>query len=139
MVVDPFAVSYGHADAAVGGGFPELVVFRCRNIIDAGGPSRNAVEKNAGISESCAVLSVSGFYQSMPAVLICELEGSDRSRSARFSRGADKGAVRDNVTVVSIRCIYGNLAAERSTVIRKDGAARIPSRSWISEQEVSSK
>ena len=111
MVVDPFAVSYGHADAAVGGGFPELVVFRCRNIIDAGGLSRNAVEKNAGISESCAILSVSGFYQSMPAVLICELEGSDRSRSARFSRGADEGAVRDNVTVVSIRCIYGNLAA----------------------------
>lgn len=45
VIVDPFAVSYGHADAAVGCRFPELVVFLCRNIIDAGGLSRNAVER----------------------------------------------------------------------------------------------
>lgn len=45
VIVDPFAVSYGHADAAVGCRFPEFVVFLCRNIIDAGGLSRNAVER----------------------------------------------------------------------------------------------
>ena len=59
MVVDPFAVGNGHADAAVGGRSAEFVVFLSGNVVNACGLSRDAVEEDVGVAESCIVVQLS--------------------------------------------------------------------------------
>ena len=111
MVVDPFAVGNGHADAAVGGRSAEFVVFLSGNVVNACGLSRDAVEEDVGVAESCTILTVCGLDEGMPSVFACGFKGSRWSLGIFFSRGADKGPVRNDISVSIIRGIYGYLAA----------------------------
>ena len=111
MVVDPFAVGNGHADAAVGGRSAEFVVFLSGNVVNACGLSRDAVEEDAGVAESCTILTVCGLDEGMPSVFACGFKGSRWSLGVFFSRGTDKGPVRNDISVSIVRGIYGYLAA----------------------------
>ena len=111
MVVDPFAVGNGHADAAVGGRSAEFVVFLSGNVVNACGLSRDAVEEDAGVAESCTILTVCGLDEGMPSVFACGFKGSRWSLGIFFSRGTDKGPVRNDISVSIVRGIYGYLAA----------------------------
>ena len=111
MVIDPFAVGNGHADAAVGGGSTEFVVFLSGDVVDACGLSRDAVEEDAGVAESCAVLTVCGLDEGMPAIFACGLKGSRWSLGIFFSRGTDKGPVRNDISIVTVRGIDRHLTA----------------------------
>ena len=111
MVVDPFAVGNSHADAAVGRRFTELVVFHRGYIVDRSAFSRHAVEEDVGVAESCTILTVCGLDEGMPSVFACGFKGSRWSLGIFFSRGTDKGPVRNDISVSIIRGIYGYLAA----------------------------
>lgn len=111
VVVDPFAVGNSHADAAVGGRSAEFVVFLSGNVVNACGLSRDAVEEDAGVAESCTILTVCGLDEGMPSVFACGFKGSRWSLGIFFSRGTDKGPVRNDISVSIVRGIYGYLAA----------------------------
>ena len=111
MIIEPFCTGNGHADAAVGRRFTELVVFHRGYIVDCSAFSRHAVEENMGVAEACAVLGECGCAESMPAVLVCGAEGSQWGWSFALSRRTDKGPVRNNIPIVTVRGIDRHLTA----------------------------